>query len=215
MIAPSRQVNRGLSLGAHPLVPPSDAVRRDRALSGVADLVALLSYQAAHVVRGDLPFRFFSQPEQGSITGNIVMADGATRDDTLAAARSAARDQGAGARLTEQDGTNPVTFAMIEVGGQSGPPLPCCRKQGWRFAWVHLDRVGGSGFPHPVVLCLCICRARRNGAEPDGRRNQLPLVRDGSGWRGFAVGRSGGGRCGDAESCRRMPCAWPLPPSQR
>jgi len=91
----------------------------------VAVLIALLSYQMAHILRGDLPFRFFSQPEQGSITGNIVMADGASREDTLAALREAQRATNAvAARFTQQDGQNPVTFVMVEVGGQSGRPSP-------------------------------------------------------------------------------------------
>ena len=127
---PSRQVNRGFRwVRTHAFRPLMQFVVLAR-YPVVAGLVALLAFQAGHFIRGELPFRFFSQPEQGSITGNIVMADGATRDDTIAALRELRRATDAvAARLTETDGVNPVTFVMIEVGGQSGRPLPAAENK--------------------------------------------------------------------------------------
>jgi multidrug efflux pump subunit AcrB len=141
--APSRVVNRGFNWVKQRWFRPLMQFVIAARYPVIGLLIALLSYQVAHIVRGDLPFRFFSQPEQGSITGNIVMADGATRADTLAALREAQRATNAlAARLTEQDGQNPVTFVMIEVGGQSGRPSPASEnKAGDQLGSISIELV--------------------------------------------------------------------------
>ncbi len=127
---PSRQVNKGFRWFRTRAFRPFMQFVIWARYPVIAGLVALLAFQASHLVRGDLTFRFFSQPEQGSITGNIVMADGATREDTLAALRDLQRATTTLAtRLEEQDGVNPVTFVMLEVGGQSGRPSPAAENK--------------------------------------------------------------------------------------
>ncbi|MGP9791937.1 efflux RND transporter permease subunit [Roseinatronobacter sp. NSM] len=120
---PSRQVNRGFrwvrERGFRPLMRFVVLAR----YPVVAVLIALLATQAAFLVRGDLPFRFFNPPEQGSITGNIVMVDGASREDTIAMLRELQRATDAvTAAVVADDGRDPTTFVMIEAGGQSGRP---------------------------------------------------------------------------------------------
>jgi multidrug efflux pump subunit AcrB len=121
---PSRIVNRGFN------------VLRDRAFRPfmrlvvwarypvLAALVALLSLQTAVFLRGDVPWRFFASPEQGTLTGNFAMAPEATRTDSLAMLRElqrAATDLGA--RLEAQHGANPIVHMLAEVGGNTGRPL--------------------------------------------------------------------------------------------
>jgi multidrug efflux pump subunit AcrB len=90
----------------------------------LAGLVALLAWQAAAFIRGDLPWRFFNAPEQGSVTGNFAMAPAARREDTLAQLREMQRAVEAVARRYEaQYGRNPVEYVIAEIGGNAGPGL--------------------------------------------------------------------------------------------
>jgi multidrug efflux pump subunit AcrB len=182
--APSRVVNRGFNwVRTHWFRPLMQFVVTAR-YPVIAVLVALLSYQAAHVVRSDLPFRFFSQPEQGSITGNIVMADGATRDDTLAALREAQRATNAlAARFAEQDGVNPVTFVMIEVGGQSGRPSPAAEnKDGDQLGSISIELVDQD---FRTLSSFAFASAVQEEMAPN------PMVEEIS-FRSFGIGPGGG-----------------------
>ena len=121
---PSRQVNRGFRWVRENAFRPFIGFVIAARYPVVAGLIALLTLQATHLVSGNLPFRFFAPPEQGSITGNIVMTDGATREDTLEMLRELQRAaEAVAARMEEQSGTNPVTFAMVELGGNAGRAL--------------------------------------------------------------------------------------------
>ena len=121
---PSRQVNRGFQwVRARAFRPFISFVIAAR-YPVLAALIALLTVQMAHLVRGDLPFRFFNPPEQGSITGNIVMTDGATRADTLEMLRELQRaTEALASRMEEETGTSPVLFVMTELGGHAGRAL--------------------------------------------------------------------------------------------
>jgi len=121
---PSRQVNRGFSWIRDRLFKPlmSFVLVMRYPMIGLA-LLALAS-QVTLFVRGDVQWRFFSSPEQGSVTGNFSMLPSATRDDSLEMMRlmqQAAEDLGA--RLEEEHGANPIDFAIAEIGGNSGRGL--------------------------------------------------------------------------------------------
>lgn len=84
------------------------------ALAGVASL-----FQS-----GDVTWRFFNNPEQSSVSGNIAMLPGATREDTRAMVRELDRATNAvGARFEEETGVNPIVFVMTQVGGTTGRGL--------------------------------------------------------------------------------------------
>ena len=86
--------------------------------------VVALATQAAVFMRGDVQWRFFSSPERGSISGNFAMLEGATREDTaemMRAMQKAVEDLGK--EYERRHGTNPVTFAMAEIGGNTGRGL--------------------------------------------------------------------------------------------
>lgn len=121
---PSRQVNKGFRWVREKAFRPMIQLVVAARYPVLAGLVALLAVQSANLVRGDLPFRFFNPPEQGSITGNIVMNDGATRADTIEMLRELQRAADElSSQIEAESGVNPITFAMVEVGGNAGRPL--------------------------------------------------------------------------------------------
>lgn len=122
--APSRVVNRGFDwFSLHVFRPTIALVVRAR-YPVMAAAVVLLASQSALFIRGDVPWRFFNAPEQGSVTGNFAMLPGATREDSLAMLREMQRATEDLARDYEaQHGQNPVAFALGEVGGNAGGDL--------------------------------------------------------------------------------------------
>ncbi|PZX38047.1 multidrug efflux pump subunit AcrB [Roseinatronobacter thiooxidans] len=140
---PSRQVNRGFKWMRERAFRPFIGMVIAARYPVVAGLIALLTLQMAHLVRGDLPFRFFNPPEQGSITGNIVMTDGATRADTLDMLRELQRaTEALAARMEAETGINPVMFAMAELGGHAGRPLASAdNKDGDLLGAISIDLV--------------------------------------------------------------------------
>ncbi|MDV7145468.1 efflux RND transporter permease subunit [Tropicimonas sp. TH_r6] len=121
---PSRQVNRGFGWFRHNAFRPFVGFVLWARYPVLAALVLLLSTQVALFVRGDVPFRFFSAPEEGSVSGNFAMAPGATRADSLAQMRAfQATVEALDAEYAEKYGTPPVTYALAEVGGNTGRGL--------------------------------------------------------------------------------------------
>lgn len=121
---PSRLVNRGFNWlrdGPFRALMRLVVWARYPVLAGV---VALLAWQSAVFLRGDVPWRFFASPEQGSLSGNFVMSNEATRADTLAMVRELQRAANAlAARLEAQHGAWPVTHVLAEIGGNAGRAL--------------------------------------------------------------------------------------------
>lgn len=121
---PSRQVNRGLGWATRAVVAPATRLVLAARYAVLALAVLLLATQVATFVRGDIQFRFFSGPEQSSVNGNFSMLPVATRDDTLAMMREMQRaTDTVAARFEAEHGTNPVTFALAEIGGGAGRGL--------------------------------------------------------------------------------------------
>ena len=90
----------------------------------LAGVVAILASQIAVFIRGDVQWRFFNAPERGSVTGNFIMAEGATRADTFAMMREMQRATDAvAARLEAEHGTNPLDYVMAQIGGNGGRGL--------------------------------------------------------------------------------------------
>lgn len=121
---PSRKVNEGLDwFRLHAMRPFMRFVIRARyaVLSGA---VALLLASVSLVIGGAVQWRFFSPPEQASISGAFAMLAGASREDTLAqmTALQEATDK-VGAEYQAEYGTNPVKYAITQVGGAVGRSL--------------------------------------------------------------------------------------------
>ena len=121
---PSRMVNRGFRRMRETLFRPLMAgVIRGRYVV-LAGVVAVLASQIALFIRGDVQWRFFNAPEQGSVTGNFAMVEGATREDTLAMMRELQRATDAlGAEYEARHGLNPIAYVIAEIGGNAGRGL--------------------------------------------------------------------------------------------
>ncbi|MDQ2091706.1 efflux RND transporter permease subunit [Marimonas arenosa] len=122
---PSRVVNRGFVWVRETLFRPFIAGVIWMRYPVLAGAVLLLAGQAALFIDGGVKWRFFNAPERGSVTGNWAMAPGATRADTVAMMREMQRAvEAVGKAYEAEHGLNPVDYAVSEVGGNSGRPLP-------------------------------------------------------------------------------------------
>ncbi|SEL96872.1 Multidrug efflux pump subunit AcrB [Roseovarius azorensis] len=90
----------------------------------VATALVLLATQIASFIRGDVTWRFFNAPEQGTVSGNFAMVPGATRADALAQMREMQRaTETLGAEYEERYGTNPLAYVVAQLGGTAGRGL--------------------------------------------------------------------------------------------
>ncbi|WP_237401422.1 efflux RND transporter permease subunit, partial [Rhodovulum sulfidophilum] len=121
---PSRQFNRGFRrFREGPFRRLMRLVIRGR-YPVMAGCLLLLAVQVAAVIRGDVPWRFFNAPEERSVSGNFMMLSGAERADTAAMMAELQRAaEAVGARYAAEYGTDPVTYALAEMGGNAGRGL--------------------------------------------------------------------------------------------
>ncbi|MCE8544764.1 efflux RND transporter permease subunit [Ruegeria pomeroyi] len=121
---PNRVVNRGFRwLRDHLFRPFVGWVVQARYVV-LAATVTVLASQAALFITGDVQWRFFNAPERGSVTGNFIMAEGATRADTLEMMRELQRaTEELGRIYEERHGRNPIDYVLAEVGGNAGRGL--------------------------------------------------------------------------------------------
>ncbi|MEL6958885.1 MAG: efflux RND transporter permease subunit [Pseudomonadota bacterium] len=118
---PSKYVNKGFDWLKEHLFRPFMAGVIWARYPVMALAVVLLSFQVASFVRGDVQWRFFNAPEQGSVTGNFAMLPGATREDTLEQLRSLQEvTEALGAEYEDRFGVNPLSYVIAEIGGNSG-----------------------------------------------------------------------------------------------
>ena len=118
---PSRVVNRGFVHIREKAFRPFMAFVIQARYPVFAAIVVLLAAQSALFIRGDVQWRFFNAPERGSVTGNFMMASGATRADTTAMMQELQRaTEELGREYEKQHGTNPLDFVVAEIGGNAG-----------------------------------------------------------------------------------------------
>ncbi len=180
---PSRQVNRGFGWFRERIFRRLVLLVIRLRYPVMAGVVALLALQVSAFIRGDVQWRFFSAPEQGSISANFAMLPGATREDSLAMMRLL---QGAvadlGDRYEQEHGRNPVTYALAEVGGNTGRGLAGAgTKESYQLGSIAIELIDADLRPyssfqlvsdlqdsvprHPALETLSF---RRWGAGPGG-----------------------------------------------
>lgn len=119
--APSRVVNRGFEWVRDRLFRPFTAFIVWARYPVIAGMFVVLSTQAVLFINGDVNWRFFSSPEQGSITGNFAMVSTADREDSLEMMREMQRvTEALGKEYEDRHGANPISFVMAEIGGNAG-----------------------------------------------------------------------------------------------
>ena len=118
---PNRVVNRGFRWVRDHLFRPLVAWAIWARYVVVALMIAILASQIALFIKGDVNWRFFNAPERGSVTGNFIMAEGATRADTLEMMHMVQRAAAElGEIYQERHGRNPIDYVLAEVGGSAG-----------------------------------------------------------------------------------------------
>lgn len=122
---PSAWFNRGLAFVTERLfVPVMRWVIRLRYLV-LALTLALFSISLAAVIRGEVPWQFFTPPESSSISGNFAFLPGATREQSLQMTQELVRAaQAVGKNLEQEHGTFPIVHALAQVGGTTSKGLP-------------------------------------------------------------------------------------------
>ncbi len=121
---PSRQVNKGFRWVRETLFRPFIAGVIWARYPVIALVFVVLASQVSLFIRGDVQWRFFNAPERSSVTGNFAMVPGATREDTYAFMRTLQKTvEDLGTKYEDEHGTNPIKFALAEIGGTSGRGL--------------------------------------------------------------------------------------------
>ncbi len=119
--APSRFVNRGFEWVRDTLFRPFTAAVIWARYPVVAGIFLVLASQITLFINGDVTWRFFNSPEQGSITGNFAMVSTANREDSIEMMREMQRaTEALGMEYEERYGLNPLDFVMAEIGGNAG-----------------------------------------------------------------------------------------------
>ncbi len=117
----------------------------------MAAALLLLATQTSTFIRGDLPFRFFNAPEQGSVSGNFAMLPGATRADSLAMMQELQRAANAvGQRLADEHGANPVEYVLTQIGGASGfrGLSGADTKESWQLGGISIELIPADERPY-------------------------------------------------------------------
>ncbi len=118
---PNRVVNKGFRWVRDHLFRPLVAWVVWARYVVVALMVVILASQIALFIRGDVNWRFFNAPERGSVTGNFIMVEGATRAETLEMMRMVQKaTEELGQVYEERHGRNPIEYVLAEVGGSAG-----------------------------------------------------------------------------------------------
>jgi multidrug efflux pump subunit AcrB len=147
---PSMVVNGGFVWARERLFRPVMALVIKARYAVLAGLVVVLASQVSLFIRGDVQWRFFNAPEQGSVTGNFIMAEGASRADTLEMLREMQRATNAVAsRLEAEHGVNPLAYVMAQIGGNGGRGLDAAEnKDGDLLGGISIELIGADLRPY-------------------------------------------------------------------
>ncbi len=180
---PSRVMNRGVEWFLRVMVRPVTGWVIMARYPVLALAVVLLASQVALFLRGDVQWRFFSSPEQSTVSGNFAMLPGATRSDTMAMMREMQRAVAAmGVQYLAENGVDPVRFVIASVGGNAGRGLAGAEtKESWQLGSISIELVDADQRPfsssefvtalqaqvvqHPMTETLAF---RSFGAGPGG-----------------------------------------------
>ena len=147
---PSRQVNRGFGVVRDRLFRPLMRLVIAARYPVIAAAVAILLSQVVLFINGSVQWRFFNAPEQSSVTGNFAMVPGATREDTLEVMRVLQETvERLGAEKEAEHGTNPIAYALAEIGGTSGRGLAGTEtKESYQLGSIAIELIGADLRPY-------------------------------------------------------------------
>ncbi len=145
----------------------------------MAGAIVLLAVQISSFIVGDLQWRFFNSPEQGSVSGNFAMAPGATREDTMEMMREMQRaTEAVAAKLEEEHGANPIDYVMAEVGGNTGRGLSGVEtKESYQLGSIAIELIDADLRPYSSFQFV-------SQLQEEVRQHPLAEVISFRGWRG-------------------------------
>ncbi|MFQ6547114.1 efflux RND transporter permease subunit [Aestuariibius sp. 2305UL40-4] len=177
--APSRNVTRGFNWVRQNLFKPLIRTVIVLRYPVLAATVFILSTQVALFASGQVQWRFFNSPEENSVTGNFMMTNGATREDTLVMMREMQRaTEELGAEYEERYGANPLDFVMAQIGGNAGRGMAGAEnKDDDLLGGISIELIDADLRPYSSFAFV---------GELQDRVTRLPLVEDVSfrSWRG-------------------------------
>jgi multidrug efflux pump subunit AcrB len=174
---PSRVVNRGFTWVRERLFRPFMAMVIRLRYPVLALMLVALASQAALFIKGDVTWRFFNAPERSSITGNFIMAPGATRTDSLEMMREMQRAaESLGAEYEAEHGLNPLSFVLAEVGGSAGRGIAGGdTKEPDQLGGISIELIDADQRPYSGAG-LCARLAGTGGDASAGRNRELPVL---------------------------------------
>ena len=117
---PSRTINRGFEFLKENVFRKLVTLIIRFRYPVIAGALVILCGQAVLLVSGEVKWRFFNSPEQGSISGNFAMLASAKRSDTLEMAEEMQRATSEVALKYEKEfGKSPIEYVLYQVGGNS------------------------------------------------------------------------------------------------
>ena len=158
---PSRQVNRGMAWFEIWVIRPVIRFVIVARYPVLAATVLALALQAALFLRGDVQFRFFAPPEQASVSGSFAMLPGAGREDTMEMLRELQRATDVvTARFEAENGLNPATFVLAEIGGGSGRGLSGADTKGPDLLGsISMELISADLRPYPTSAFIAALEA--------------------------------------------------------
>ncbi len=147
---PNRVVNRGFRWVRDHVFRPLVAWAIWARYVVVALMILVLASQIALFIKGDVTWRFFNAPERGSVTGNFIMAEGATRADTMEMMHMLQRaTEELGQTYQERYGRNPIDYVLAEVGGSAGYGLSAAEgKDGDLLGGISIELIDADLRPY-------------------------------------------------------------------
>ncbi|MGZ9809491.1 efflux RND transporter permease subunit [Pseudoroseicyclus sp. H15] len=146
---PSRQVDKGMRWVTERLFRPLVRLVIVARYPVVALALLLLAWQGAMLIRGDVQWRFFSSPEQGTVGGNFAMLPGATREDSLDQMHEMQRAaEEVGAQYEADYGINPINYVIAQIGGNNGRPLQGADdKESYQLGAITIELIDADARP--------------------------------------------------------------------
>ena len=91
----------------------------------VSLMLFLLAVSASAVIKGSVPWQFFTPPESSSISGNFALFPGSSRGQSIEMMQELQRAvEEVSSRYETEYGVNPVIHALAQVGGTAAKGLP-------------------------------------------------------------------------------------------
>jgi multidrug efflux pump subunit AcrB len=117
---PSRTINRGFEFFRDKVFRRLMRLVIGMRYPVLALALLVLSSQTSLFITGDVKWRFWSSPEQGSISGNFAMLASANKSDTMEMVSEMQRATNeVASRYEEEFGKNPLEYVLAQVGGAS------------------------------------------------------------------------------------------------